>query len=284
MAAGMFLFLAAVCSALAAAAPLTVKEIALMLRSGYSNETVLHDLSVRHFADNFDSETEMQLLRAGANSSLIETLRSGTYQVSTAQIAAAKTKIATPPATMDNVTTPPNASPVPSQSPPPPQHDSILSRLKGDLIYLHQGTLVPFDDEELEQKKFYLLFFSAVWSAPGRKFTSQLVDYYNRVAPDHPEFEVIFFSADRSQFGMENYMLQNAMPWPAVAYDKRNGKAGDIQGNLVKEIPALIFAEASGRVLSYSHSDGAAVSLEQVLADTDRFLKHGPDSAVQAAR
>src|SRR6202030_2688032 len=129
--AGMFFVLAAVCSALAAPAPLTVKEIALMLRSGYSNETVLHDLSVRHFADNFDSQTEMQLLRAGANSSLIETLRSGAYQVSTAQSAVEKMKMAPPPATTDNVPIPPDANPAARSHPTPaePPPGAIYSRL-----------------------------------------------------------------------------------------------------------------------------------------------------------
>jgi hypothetical protein len=278
--AGILFVLAAVSSALAGAAPLTVKEIALMLRSGYSNETILHDLSARYFADNFDSETETQLLRAGANSSLIETLRSGTYQMSATQVAAAKMKMATPPAKTGNMTIHPDANAAQSHSAPAePLPDSIYSRLKGDLVYLHQGSLVPFDDEELEQKKLYLLFFSANWSAPGRKFTPHLVEYYNRLAPQHPEFELVFFSLDHSQFGMETYVAQSNMPWPAVAYDKVAAKASDFRQNLVREIPCLMLVDAAGNILSRSAGGEDDSSLGKVLADLDQIFARGTDSA-----
>jgi nucleoredoxin len=140
---------------------------------------------------------------------------------------------------------------------------------------------VHFDDEALEHKKLYLLFFSANWSAPGRKFTAKLVEYYNRVAPQHPEFEVIFCSADRSQFGMETYMAESNMPWPAVAYDKRGGKAGAIQNNLVREVPSLVLADATGKILSYSHGGDNAAAPEKVLADLDEILTRGGESVTQ---
>jgi len=247
-----------------------------MLRSGYSNRTVLRELSTRRLADHFDAESEAQLVRVGANESLLSALRSGQYQASATQIAATRTKLAAvkeenAAAAGATPGTNQSSAPIqPSQSEPPP--DAIWSRLKGDLIYLHQGSLVPFDDSVLEQKKFYLLFFSANWSPDGRKFTANLIDFYNRVAAQHPELEVIFFSADRSQFGMESYMTQSAMPWPAVAYDKLSGKAGDMQKGLVHEIPTLVLADATGRILSYSHSGENAVDGAEVLRETGRVL------------
>ena len=279
--AGIFFALAAISGALAGPAPLTIKEIALMLRSGYSNETILHDLSTRYFADNFDSETETQLLRAGANSSLIETLRSGTYQMSAGQVAIAKMKMATSPAKTGTLAVRPDSNagqsqPAPSAEPLP---SSIYARLKGDLVYLHQGSLVPFDDEELEQKKLYLLFFSANWSAPGRKFTPRLVEYYTRLAPQHPEFELIFFSLDHSQFGMETYVTQSSMPWPLVAYDKAAAKVSDFRQNLLHEIPCLVLVDAAGNVLSRSGGGEGDSTLEKVLADLDEIFVRSADSS-----
>ena len=147
----------------------------------------------------------------------------------------------------------------------------MYDHLKDDLVYWHAGALLPFDDETLENKRFYLLFFSAISSRAGYQFTRNLVDYYNRTAPQHPEFEVIFFSADRSPFAMQNYISQTNMPWPAVAFEKRDGKAGAIQGNLVHEIPCLILADASGKILSYTDSE-KRLSADRVLADLDRLL------------
>ncbi len=151
--------------------------------------------------------------------------------------------------------------------------------LKGDLVYWHQGTLSHFDDETLENKKFYLFFFSANWSPQGHKFTPQLVEYYNRVAPQHPEFEVIFFSADRSPFGMETYMGQANMPWPAVEYEKLGSKAA-IQNNFVRGLPCLILVDGSGKVLSNSYGTEKNLGPETVLADLDKILKGQSESAL----
>jgi len=271
--------------------PLTAKEIGLMLRSGYSSEAVLRELSVRRFGEEFNTEIEYQLSRAGASSSLIEALRSGTYSLSASEIAASRSKLAaserTPAKALEHSSG--AARPNPGQfwtAPPAATEpgDVIYLHLKDDLVCWRQGSVMHFDDEALERKKLYLFFFSANWSPVGRKFTSQLVEYYNHVAPQHPEFEVIFFSADRSQFGMETYMAQSNMPWPAVAYDKRGGKAGAIQNNLVREIPCLVLADATGKILSYSHGGENAVAPEKVLVDLDEVLTRGSVSGMARAR
>jgi nucleoredoxin len=274
--------------ALSSAMPLTAKEIALMLRSGYSSETILRDLSARHFVDQFDSEIEKQLIHAGANSTLIEALRSGIYAAPAAEIAAAKTKLAAQEGNAAKTLENPNETGRlteshsgidPSKSSTAPDaNQAIYLHVKDDLVCWHEGVVTHFDDEALVDKKLYLFFFSANWSPAGRKFTPRLVEYYNRVAPQHPEFEVIFLSADRSQFGMETYMAQSKMPWPAVAYDRRTGKAGAIQNNLVREVPCLVLADAAGKVLSYSHGGENAVAPEKVLADLDQILSRGSDN------
>jgi thioredoxin family protein len=267
------------CAVTAGIAPLTVKDISLMLRSGYSSEVVLQELSKRKFAETFDSAGEKQLVQAGASQSLISTLRSGVYQLSVAEIAAAKNKerfeadrqsITAPVATsLTNDKLPPAPSVAPVALAGAQIGGTMYDHLKDDLVYWHEGSFVPFDDETLQNKKFYLLFFSAFWSKDGRQFTSRLVDYYNRVAPQHPELEVIFFSADRSSFAMQNYFSQTNMPWPAVAYDKRDGKAGAIAGSLVRQIPCLILSDATGRILSRTDENSGP---DKVLADLDKVL------------
>ena len=273
--------------------PLTANDVSLMLRSGYSSEAVLRELSTRHFADTLDPEMEKQLIHAGANAELIQALRSGAYQLSASEIAAAKDKRLAQQKRAGGV--PEQSKPaegakadalVQSNAAPATAHpgDAVYQRLKDDLVYWHEGGVTHFDDETLEHKKLYLLFFSANWSASGRKFTPQLVEYYNRVAPEHPEFEAIFFSADRSRFAMETYMAQSNMPWPAVAYDKRAGKAGDIQKNLVSEIPCLILADATGKVLSHSGSGESGFDAGKVLADLDQIFGRGSESAIGPTR
>jgi nucleoredoxin len=283
------LFFASALGVVAGVAPLTAKEIGLMLRSGYSSEAVLRELSARKFADSLDPTMEKQLVQAGATAKLIGELRSGAYQLPASEIDAAKAKLAAleergakaaaPSKQADSAKPETLGQSNASDSGHPA--DAVYQRLKDDLVQRHQGSVSRFDDEALEHKTLYLLFFSATWSAPGRKFTPQLVEYYNRVAPEHPEFEVIFFSADRSQFAMETYMAQSNMPWPAIAYDKRAGKAGDIQKNLVREIPCLVLADATGKVLSHSRTDENNFDTGKVLGDLDQILARGRGAAAR---
>src|SRR5437763_4679663 len=61
--------------------PLTVSEIGLMLRSGYSSNSLLRELSTRHFADTVDQAKETTLVKAGASTELIAALKSGIYSL-----------------------------------------------------------------------------------------------------------------------------------------------------------------------------------------------------------
>lgn len=54
---------------------ITLNEISLMLRSGFSSATVLQDLRTRHFAGKVDSEAETNLHTLGASPELISTLK-----------------------------------------------------------------------------------------------------------------------------------------------------------------------------------------------------------------
>jgi hypothetical protein len=248
-----------------------------MLRSGYSSEVVLQELSKRKFADTLDPTSEEQLVKAGASQSLINTLESGVYQLSAAETTAFKQKQQSDSRAAGEISSTSSSSDnrVSSSAPANMQRQqqdggSMYDHLKDDLVFWHEGSLVPFDDETLQKKKFYLLFFSAIWSKEGRQFTSRLVDYYNQVAPRHPEFEIIFFSADRSAFAMEDYISQTNMPWPAIAFDKRSGKAGGIQQSLVREIPHLILADSTGKILSDSGNDQP--NLDKVMIDLEKVL------------
>lgn len=275
-------FFCAVCCLSASPAPLTTKEISLMLRSGYSSEAVLQELSKRKLGETLDPAAEEQLIKAGASKELISTLESGVYQLSAAEIATEQQKQAT---RRESVSQPTPSPQIPEHAPAsaPAQVQiggTMYDHFKDDLVYWHEGSLIPFDNETLERKKFYLLFFSAIWSKEGRQFTSQLVDYYNRVHSQHPELEIVFFSADRSAFAMENYVSQTSMPWPMVAYDKLQGKAGELAGSLTHQIPRLILAENSGRMLSDSGEN--RIEFGKVLADTDKILQSGSSSATSS--
>src|SRR3954464_4716756 len=141
----------------AAPAPLTVKEIALMLRTGYSGQSVIGELSKRKFADTVDETKETQLIKAGASPELLITLRSGSYTVSAEEVArvkeqkeqetqrrAAAAEEARKSSTLyQHQLAQTRAAEALRQK--IDQH-VIYQQLKGDLVQWHNGTVARYDD------------------------------------------------------------------------------------------------------------------------------------------
>ena len=262
-----------------------------MLRSGYSSEAVQRELSVRQFAESLDSAAEKALKDAGAAPALIEAIKGGSYMSSSADAQAAREQLAAQAARqtveterlrkMDRLDQ--NQRTRASALVPPLSESStaVADLLRGDLVFWKSGSLAHFDDEALEKKKLFALYFSAHWCPPCRKFTPQLIEFYNRVAPQHPEFEIVFVSYDRSPFGMETYLRE--MPWPAIDFGKLPGKqalkrfAGD-------GIPCLVVLNASGKVIFDTYADKKRIGPEKVLSALDALLVKGPGAPIAAAQ
>jgi len=274
------LFFLSVLAAAAGSVPLTVKEVGLMLRSGYSSDAVLRELATRHFADAFDSTVEEQLKRAGANETLLNALRTGSYAATASEISAAKEKaIATPKQTppaervVQSQVAPPQ-KPKFSESagmppPAPASPDAIYELLQGNLVHLERGELRKLDDELVRKKKLYLLFYSSNSSDLARTVTVSLVNFYRRVASTHPEFEIIFFSQDRTASAMESYIHKAEMPWPAMTFDKTASKVAGRR--VVYEVPYLILVSGDGRIL-YSSTGTQNTDVDKVIANLDKVL------------
>ena len=147
----------------------------------------------------------------------------------------------------------------------------IYNFVKGDLVRPRNGVLVHADDEALSHKKLIAFYFSAHWCAPCRKFTPQLVEYYNRVAAQHPEFEIIFFSLDKSESAMEAYMRETNMPWPAIDYQKLKEKEL-LKKNAGDGIPSLVLVDQTGKLLSSTYAGSQYLGPAKVLADLDAIF------------
>jgi len=265
----------------AAQLPLTIKEISLMLRSGYSSNAIVQELAIRYFAEKLDVEKEKTLLQAGASAELITALKSGKYSLSSEQMTIAQQQIADQTKRraaeaarsrqFDSLYQSQMARERAAARPQAPNANALRELVKGDLVSLRNGALGHFDDEELEKKKLIALYFSAHWCAPCRKFTPELVDYYNRVATQHPEFEIVFVSFDKSQFAMETYMREANMPWPAIDFQKLKGKDA-IRKYAGHGIPCLVLVDATGKVISSTYAGAQYLGPAKVLGDLDAIF------------
>lgn len=277
----------------AATLPLTAKDIGLMLRSGYSSEAVAHDLAANHFAGSCDEAARKVLAEAGATPALISAIASGVYAIPAIDATRVQEELAAQTQRRAAEAQASRKSDTLYQSQlahtravtgtAAGNANTIYPLVKGDLVCWKDGSLTRFDDQSLEKKKLIALYFSAHWCGPCRKFTPQLVEYYNRVAPQHPEFELIFVSNDRSPFGFQTYMKDTQMPWPAIDYQKVNDKTS-ITKYAGGGIPDLVLLDASGRILSDSYAGEQYLGPQKVLADLDAIFARGQATAMAAGR
>jgi nucleoredoxin len=261
--------------------PLTLKEIGLMLRSGFSNDAIIQDLAKRHFAETLDDPAAAALLKAGASPALIFALRSGSYSLPPEEAAKAKQELAAEAKRRAALAEESRRFNTMYQDKLAQERaaeimkfhaaNSTYDYLKGSLVRPGNNGLVRAEDDAIGKKKLIAYYFSAHWCPPCRKFTPQLVQYYNRVSPEHPEFEVVFYSFDKSAAEMEQYMRESSMPWPAIDYDKRNEKK-ELLAAAGNGIPALVLVEASGKLISSSFNGKTNIAPQKVLDDLDSVL------------
>jgi nucleoredoxin len=265
--------------------PLSVKEVSLMLRSGYSVAAVQQELATRRLIEPIDAAAEASLLKAGASIAFIEALRRGAFSVPEVELAAAKQQLAEQArrkGLQDEEAKKLNAAYQAqlADARAAAAHGTgggnrVAAQLKGDLVVSRDGSLGVFNDEALEKKKLIGLFFSAQWCSYCRKFTPELVQFYNRVAAAHPEFEIVFMSRDKSAPAMEKYMRELQMPWPAVKFEKLVEKE-TLRKYAGAGIPCLVVVDAEGKVVSDSYAGDKYVGPSKVLADLDKIFAAGP--------
>ena len=119
-----------------------------------------------------------------------------------------------------------------------------------DLIQFFGGRMKRVREAELGTKDYYAIYYSAHWCPPCRKFTPQLVSFYNSYSKKHENFEIIFVSSDRSEDAMEKYIKTTNMPWLALEFDQKSHPATRYSG---KGIPCLVLLDNEGNVLADSY-------------------------------
>jgi nucleoredoxin len=279
------LFFASVLTLAASLQPLSNKEIALMLRSGCSSASVLADLQRRRALERLDEATRKSLLEFGASTELVSALESGAYLVSAseadaaqdhaAKLAAQRSAAVEQDRKFNTLLQAQQAEArARSAAAPPTNETRILDALKTKLVHCNEGAIKEGDGGELKDKKLIALYYSAHWCGPCRKFTPQLVEYYNRVVRQHPEFEIIFVSDDRSRYNWQNYIQEEKMPWLAIDYDQL-AALPSVQKLGGKSIPSLLVLSDDSRLLASSYNGAEYLGPQSVLATLDQIFASG---------
>lgn len=96
--------------------------------------------------------------------------------------------------------------------------------------------------------EFTLLYFSAHWCNPCRRFTPFLSEMYSYWVDNGQPIEVIFVSSDRSESQFEHYSA--TMPWQALPYGERKLADRLKTGYGVRSIPSLLVFDKNGQLVS----------------------------------
>jgi len=109
-------------------------------------------------------------------------------------------------------------------------------------------------ESHLPQAEYIAFYYSAHWCPPCRKFTPNLVDFYNEHRDSSDNFELIFVSSDRNEEAQKNYMLEYQMPWPALEFD--DVKDSTVTQFAGKGIPCLVIVDREGKVIEHTYVNG----------------------------
>jgi nucleoredoxin len=158
--------------------------------------------------------------------------------------------------------------------------EGIAAELNGRLVSLKGRTTVPYPGAELAHAKYIALYYSAGWCGPCHVFTPALVEFYKKMKPQYPDFEVIFVSQDRSEKEMQSYMLEMSMPWPAVRYDFAKSSQA-LNKYCGPAIPCLVLLNDKGEVISDSFADGKYLGPGKVGNDLQSLLAAEPPAPLK---
>ena len=161
--AGLILFALASSGYTSNPPPMTVKDVSLMLRSGYNAQDVEREVAARHFMGALDAAAEKNLVQAGATSTLISALKSGVFAVPASKAAAVQAELAAKAqrraAEMEEsrkLNTLYQAQLAQKRSAPSntavSQANSIAALVKGALVTSQNGITRPHLDAEFEKK------------------------------------------------------------------------------------------------------------------------------------
>jgi len=254
---------------------MTAKDIALLLRMGVPEAEILQQLQKSRLIAPLDRESESSLRSGGASANLLSHLKSGKLVLTETERALAgkqrQQQIAAGAArdrdegAMAEVRRRQAAWLAENAS----TRDNMVRLLEERLVRLQASELRPFSSDELRDTRIFAFYYAGAWCPACRKLTPQLIEWYRRTKAEHPEFEVIWVTNDRSELTMAEYMRKAQMPWPAVRFDKADQTVRQFAGD---GIPWLVAVDASGVPLTTNAVDKKYVEPEQIMQAIEGLL------------
>jgi nucleoredoxin len=116
---------------------------------------------------------------------------------------------------------------------------------------------MEFEEHHLGEARkidYFLVYFGAHWCPNCRKFTPKLTEFYRQQHEKHPNFEVIFVSADKDEDAMLQYMNGYKMPWPAVKFGAQK-EIASLKALAGRGYPCIALVNRRGKLLAHSYGE-----------------------------
>ena len=159
----------------------------------------------------------------------------------------------------------------PAAKAPATGDNAKIMKMIGDTLVDSKGK--KFETSEvLEGRKNVLIYFTASWCGPCRRFTPELVKFADE-HKDAKDFVIIMVGSDRSAKAQDDYMKKSKMPFYAVPYGVEGVKAIK-QAYAGRGIPNLVILDENGKALKGSYEKDGRYSPE------DRNSYIGPNKVL----
>lgn len=156
---------------------------------------------------------------------------------------------------------------------------AVAKAVRGKLQVLQNGKLVAFDPGDRPEPEFYVLYFSAHWCGPCKKFTPQLAQSYIKLRDRTfgEKCEILFVSLDRDRSEHATYVAEAQMPWLVVKY---NSGIDILEKWKANSIPGLAVINRNGEIVFHSHEGGEYRGPTRAFQDLLALLRNmEPDKA-----
>lgn len=151
--------------------------------------------------------------------------------------------------------------------------NAIYDAVQGKLVALDGRVLDELTDPARAQNaRFYALYFASGADEASQAFTPELARFYQYITQRYRDFELIYVSRDPNEAEMEEFMLQEPLLCPAVAFDDAR-LIGKINAYAGPNLPSLVFVNANGKVLATSYRNDRYVGPGPVLNFIANYLK-----------
>lgn len=125
--------------------------------------------------------------------------------------------------------------------------DAFISQFGETLHKSSDNNSTASPSDALSGKDYVLLYFSAHWCPPCRRFTPKLIEFYNKHSASK-NFELVFCSLDNDESDYKEYISE--MPWYCMPFEAKESQMMASKYN-AEGIPHLVVIDAkTGEVIT----------------------------------